>query len=261
MEEQAGSLQEPVAYERTCIRCNQPIAAEARFCTHCGALQDAPDIDDAIQRQRRLGFLAVFFGIHLIVCLVANFDKDATGLTALMVFDGILSVATLCYAIVLRKEISHLLRWNNFSIIKTIGYAAAAIVAAIMVNYVVRWFNRSIFDTETYYYFAFSHLKYAKLITILVVALQPAIFEELAFRGVLQQGLSKVIDMRQALFISAFLFAMIHMSIVSFVWLLPFALGLGYVRWKEDTLWYGFVIHFCFNATACFFEFFQLQLF
>jgi uncharacterized protein len=140
-------------------------------------------------------------------------------------------------------------------------YAATAVVAAVVVNYTVRWFNKSIFGTESYYYYAFSHLKYAKLITILVVALQPALFEELAFRGVLQEGLTKVVDAKQAIFISAFLFALVHMSFISFVWLLPFAIWLGYVRHKEDTLWYGFVIHLCFNTTACFFEFFQLHLF
>jgi membrane protease YdiL (CAAX protease family) len=104
-------------------------------------------------------------------------------------------------------------------------------------------------------------LKYAKLITILVVALQPAIFEELAFRGVLQEGLNKITDKKQAIFISAFLFTILHMSFISFFWLLPFALCLGYVRMKEETIWYGVLIHFCFNTTACFLEFFELNLF
>jgi membrane protease YdiL (CAAX protease family) len=254
-------MEDQLVYERVCMHCNQPIAVEARFCNHCGSLQGVPDIDDAVQRQSRLVMLSFFFGVHLIVCLIANFSHDTHGLTTLFTFDAILSITTICYAIILRKELKHLLRWNNFSVLKVVGYGAAAIVAAIIVNYMVRWFNRSIFDSDSYYYFAFSHLKYAKLATILVVALQPAIFEELAFRGVLQQGLTRIVDVKQAIFIAAFLFALVHMSFISFIWLLPFALGLGYIRWKEDTLWYGFVIHFCFNATACFFEFFQLHLF
>lgn len=254
-------VDETATGENVCVQCNAPVSHEARFCNQCGALQGVPDIEDAEQRQNRLLMLSFFFGVHLIVCLVANFSPNAHGLVPLFIFDAILSVVTIVYVVILRKELRRLFTWNNFSLPKVLLYAATAVVAAIVVNYTVRWFNKSIFNTESYYYYAFSHLKYAKLITILVVALQPAFFEELAFRGVLQEGLTKVVDSKQAIFISAFLFALVHMSFISFVWLLPFAIWLGYVRYKEDTLWYGFVIHFCFNTTACLFEFFQLHLF
>jgi uncharacterized protein len=253
--------EEQAAGGHRCIHCNLPVAEEARFCNHCGMLQDMPDIEDAEQRQNRLVMLAVFFAIHLGVCLLSNFNPSAHSLVPLFIFDGILSVVTLIYAVILRKELKPLLRWNNFSVLKVLAYGSAAILAAIAVNYSVKWLNRTIFDTESYYYYAFSHLKYAKLVTVLVVALQPAIFEELAFRGVLQQGLYKVVDTRQAIFIAAFLFALLHMSFISFFWLLPFAFWLGYVRMKEETLWYGVIIHLCFNTTACFLEFFELNLF
>ena len=247
--------------ERHCLNCNNNIAEETRFCNHCGALQGDHDIDDALLRQRTIALLSVFFGVHLLVCLFANFSPVARGLVPLLIFDGTLSVFTLSYVLYLRKEIAYLFKWNNFSVLKVLGYALVAIALAIVVNYCVKWLNRTIFDTETYYYYAFSHLRYAKLITLLFVALQPAIFEELAFRGVMQEGLKKVVDTRQAIFITAFLFSLLHMSIISFIWMLPFALWLGYVRNKEQTIWYGMLIHFCFNATACFFEFFELHLF
>jgi uncharacterized protein len=244
-----------------CIHCNLPVSAAARFCNHCGMLQGIPDIENAQQQQNRLVMLSVFFGVHLVICLISNFNPSAHSLVPLFIFDGILSLITVIYAVILRKELKPILRWNNFSVLKVLAYGSTAVLAAIAVNYSVKWLNRTIFDTESYYYYAFSHLKYAKLATVLVVALQPAIFEELAFRGVLQQGLNKVVDTKQAIFIAAFLFALLHMSFISFFWLLPFALWLGYVRLKEETLWYGIVIHLCFNTTACFLEFFELNLF
>jgi len=82
----------------------------------------------------------------------------------------------------------------------------------------------------------------------------PALFEELGYRGYMLQTLLKVAEPDQAIYISAFLFAIIHMSFISLFWLIPFALFLGFVRIKEGTLWYGILIHFCFNLTACMFE-------
>ena len=244
-----------------CIHCALQLAEEARYCNHCGGFQPLPDIDDALQKQQRLIALAIFFGVHLAVCLISNFTGYTRGLVPLLIIDGVLSLFTLMYVILFRNELKVLFRWNSFSPLKASGYIASAVLGAVVVNYAVTWLNKTIFDADAYYYYAFSHLQYSKLITILVVALQPAIFEELAFRGVMQEGLNSVTDKKQAIFISAFLFTILHMSFISFFWLLPFALWLGYVRMKEETIWYGVLIHFCFNTTACFLEFFELNLF
>jgi membrane protease YdiL (CAAX protease family) len=93
-----------------------------------------------------------------------------------------------------------------------------------------------------------------------MIAVSPAIFEELAFRGVIQSGLSRMIEPQQTIYLTAFLFAILHMSFFSLFWLIPFAVFLSYVRNKENTLWYGVIMHFVFNATACFFEFFKLDV-
>jgi len=244
-----------------CMHCHQPIAEEARFCNHCGVLQAVPDIEDAVQKQQLLTSLAIFFGVQLSVCLVANFTKYARGLVPLLIVDGVFSAFTLVYVVLFWADLRRLFRWKSFSVAKITYYAGSAIAGAMLVNFAVKWLNKTIFDTESYYYYAFSHLKYAKLITILCVAVQPAIFEELAFRGVMQEGLNKITDSRQSIFISAFLFTILHMSFISFFWLMPFALWLGYVRMKEETIWYGMIIHFCFNTTACFLEFFELNVF
>ncbi len=252
---------EEIIEVHACIHCNQPITGEARYCNHCGALQAVPDIEEAIQKQQRLVTLSIFFGVHLIICLFSNFTEYTRGIIPLLIVDGVLSTFTLVYVVLFWAEIKKLFKWKSFSPVKVISYASAAVIAATVVNYAVKWLNKTIFDTDLYYYSAFRDLKYAKLATILMVALQPAIFEELAFRGVMQEGLNKVTDTKQAIFISAFLFTILHMSFISFFWLMPFALWLGYVRMKEKTIWYGMIIHFCFNTTACFLEFSELNLF
>ncbi len=258
MEELTG---EEMSAARVCIHCGAPISEDARFCNHCGRFQANLDIDDAVQKQERLIGLTIFFGVHLAICLFANFTHYVRGLVPLLIVDSVLSLFTLLYTILYWSDLKKLFNLASFSIVKAASYASSAIIGAIAVNYSVKWLNKTIFDSESYYYYAFSHLKYAKLVTVLCVAVQPAIFEELAFRGVKQQAFNKITDTRQAIFISAFLFSLLHMSFVSFFWLLPFALWLGYVRNKEKNIWYGMLIHFCFNTTACFLEFFELNLF
>lgn len=242
--------------EVNCINCSILIAQDARFCNNCGALQEKGFSENSQKQDYWLFSLAIFFFIQLLVCLIGNFSDKFTGLGPLLIFDIILSLVTIVWVIMMRKELKGILTWKSFSITKLLLYGVVAIIVALIVNFIVAWLNKSIFNEEFYIYRHFSHLKYAKLITILVIALQPAIFEELAFRGVMQEGLSKLIGSQTAIYVSAFLFAIIHMSFISLFWLIPFAIWLGYLRYRESTIWYGVFIHFCFNATACVLEFF-----
>jgi membrane protease YdiL (CAAX protease family) len=83
------------------------------------------------------------------------------------------------------------------------------------------------------------------------IAMLPAFFEELAFRGVLFNYCNTFLDERLVVAVTAFLFAIMHLSLISMVWLIPFGFFIGYLRQRYQTLWYGIVFHFVFNLTAC----------
>jgi membrane protease YdiL (CAAX protease family) len=163
-----------------------------------------------------------------------------------------------CY---IKRDILPVLKWKNFSMAKVAMYTGIAILFSIPVHYSVKWLNSSIFDTDSYYYFAFLEFKHPFLWMLFVIAIAPAIFEELAYRGFVLGALLKVMDTKAAIFISSFVFALIHFSLLSFFWMLPFALLLGHIRTKEKTLWYGIIIHFTFNAVSCLLEYYELKLF
>jgi len=59
------------------------------------------------------------------------------------------------------------------------------------------------------------------------------------------------LDERLVVAVTAFLFAIMHLSLLSLVWLIPFGFFIGHLRRKYDTIWYGIVFHFIFNLTAC----------
>lgn len=251
----------PGAALKICPHCKQSIPAEARVCKHCGFPQSHDVFPDDHVKNKWVRIITVFYTIDLIVCTIVNFVDYFHGLQWLLITEAVLGSLTLVFIFFLWRDLKPLLQWKSFTVAKSIVYIVAAILFAIVVNVLVKWLNKSIFDQDVFYYRSFRHLPYPKLGMIMMVAFLPAIFEELSYRGIILHGLLKVVDQRQAILIAAFLFAVIHMSFISFFWLIPFAIWLGNVRLKEKTIWYGVLIHFTFNLTACLFEFYELKLF
>jgi len=154
------------------------------------------------------------------------------------------------------KENKKLLSWKNFSWQNLCAYLAITITGALIVHYAMAWLNVVIFPDNEFFVESKGGGLLCGALLIFFTAVTPAIFEELGFRGYLMQNLLKISDTHQAIYVTAFLFAIIHLQIIGLVWLLPLAVFLGYIRVKEGTLWYGIFIHFAFNLTACAFQFF-----
>lgn len=94
------------------------------------------------------------------------------------------------------------------------------------------------------------------LFTLLVVAVVPAIGEELLFRGYLQQKFGKRFgNIHTSILITAFLFSAIHFH---FQGIIPrFVLGvlLGYLFYWSQSLWLPILAHFINNAQAVLFAY------
>ena len=93
-------------------------------------------------------------------------------------------------------------------------------------------------------------------INLFLIALIPAIGEELLFRGVLQQLFAKWTGkIHLAIFISAFLFSAIHMQFFGFLPRLVLGLILGYMFYWSKNLWLPILAHFTNNALAIIFTY------
>ncbi|MGA3006581.1 MAG: CPBP family glutamic-type intramembrane protease [Opitutaceae bacterium] len=81
------------------------------------------------------------------------------------------------------------------------------------------------------------------------VAVCPAIFEEIAFRGIILKKLEAVMPPAQALLVTALLFAIMHYNLLGFViFLVPLALAAGWTVQKSGSLWPAMLIHFLHNS-------------
>jgi len=240
--------------QKGCSNCGGSIPAESRFCKYCGSIQNTVDVLLSENKWANTKQVAFFFVFDAVICCVANFIDDFKTFAWSVTFTALLAIVAVTFFCDNWSVNKTLLVWRNFSLPKLLGYCSLAALASIIVHFFATWLNRSLFSEEFYYYPFYSKYSYGKELLILFVAVMPAVFEEIGYRGFLLQKLLSIVDKKQAIFISAFLFAIIHISFISLVWLIPFALALAYIRLKEDTLWYGICIHFTFNFTACIIE-------
>lgn len=89
------------------------------------------------------------------------------------------------------------------------------------------------------------------LFNLVMIALLPAVGEELLFRGVLQRLVQRWSGSSHlAVWVAAVLFSAIHMQFLGFVPRLLMGAVLGYLLLWSGNLWYPIIAHFANNAAA-----------
>ena len=88
------------------------------------------------------------------------------------------------------------------------------------------------------------------LLNLLVIALIPAVGEELTFRSVLQQGLCRKMNPHAAIILSAAIFSFIHFQFYGFLPRMFLGILLGYMFYITGSIWTSIAMHFVNNGTA-----------
>ena len=92
--------------------------------------------------------------------------------------------------------------------------------------------------------------------TLLVIAVVPAIGEELVFRGYLQQTIQKYLQYSHfAILITALFFSVIHLEIQAIIPRFILGVLLGYLYYWSGSLWLPILGHFVNNAQAIIFSY------
>jgi membrane protease YdiL (CAAX protease family) len=90
-------------------------------------------------------------------------------------------------------------------------------------------------------------LGYPEAALVVMFCVFPAITEEIGFRGLLQHWLQVAIKPWRALALAAFLFAVVHLSVITLPYLFVVGLLLGWTKWKTGSLYPAILIHFLHN--------------
>lgn len=95
---------------------------------------------------------------------------------------------------------------------------------------------------------------------ILAIAIVPAICEEIAFRGIIMKGFMSRLSPGWSIFISSFLFGLLHLSIYRFIPTFCLGLLLGYAVWKTGSLYTSILMHALNNGMGVVLFSFQKQI-
>ena len=89
------------------------------------------------------------------------------------------------------------------------------------------------------------------LLNLFMIALLPAIAEELMFRGGVQRTFNRIFNNPHvAIWTAAFIFSAIHLQFYGFLPRLLLGAGFGYIYYFSGNLWYAVLGHFLNNAYA-----------
>lgn len=247
-----------ISNELSCQYCNERIAESDVFCGQCGQpVGEKSDVKEDVFSSLQPALLYYFITFLLLATykLTSFFPEGFDGLILVSVID-ILIVLAFWY-----HNFDDLRELWSFKKVK-LGLIGASILmavfAAFVVSIIATFLNSSIYDEVFYETTIYGESQFPFLVATVLVAIQPAIFEEVAFRGFLFNYLKKVTTPNSAIYVTAFLFGIMHMQFISLLWLIPMGLIFAYSRNRYHTLWYGVVGHFAYNFTITAMEFWNV---
>jgi membrane protease YdiL (CAAX protease family) len=241
----------------TCEECDTHVKSYQRFCHNCGAYLGSDLNHISIFNNSKLQTAFFFYVIYLFICLTVKYTNWFASYDRLFWIEILIAVITIVFARANRISLKPVLRFNNFSWYTLVIVIMTAVIFSSLVNVFITQVNISIFGTNISLYEGYRIYQFPILLMFYSIALVPALFEELAFRGLLYNYLNTFLDERLVVMVTGFGFAAIHLNFFSLVWLIPFGIFIGSLRRKYNTLWYGIIFHFVFNITACLFDLYR----
>lgn len=245
------------------------VASAVRFCRTCGATWDpvtescaacdrrfaaGPRHEQAKQQydvERRSVFSAVWLYFSLLaVSIVTMITIGVSGATDTRSFITFAEVAMSLIIIAWAMKDRALLR-GAFSM-PHVGWLALAVPVGI-VTYAFAHGVLSVLHTQLHVPVMnaaadFKNLPNGLLIGVLSMCVQPALFEELGFRGLILPSLRRALTSFEAITVTALIFGILHLSVLSLPHLVAMGWMAGWLRVRSGSLYPAMVLHFTHNA-------------
>jgi hypothetical protein len=161
------------------------------------------------------------------------------------IFDSALTVV---WVLALRRDILPLYGpskggWKPYGVAVGVAYPLA-----LGVHSLVRFLESRFSIPVTNLLEPFRQGGYGWGLIFLSICIQPAVIEELAFRGVILTTLRDVMRPAETIVVAAIAFSIMHFSLVMFVPFVLMGLYLGWLRHWSGSLWPAMMAHFLHNT-------------
>lgn len=207
---------------------------------------------------REVGRLLAFYGAMLLPVLVVlawSYHGGVTGLGPELWAGFALYTAILVSGVIWKENWLHLLVWPRAMdprlIVLTVLTPFATLAGALCLLAGFAHVGFPIVDTTE----EFTAAEWPSWAILAWIAVLPALFEEVAFRGIILSKLLRLTHPRQAIWVSSILFGVLHFNILGMaMFLVPLALVAAYLTRRTQSLVPAFFIHFTHNAGIVLFE-------
>lgn len=242
-----------------CTSCRAIIGKTARFCAACGTDQN-PALARLEHRQqivrheqdwRTVRGVVWFYLIYLATVLPLVWIPDHVAGTAMLAVGGIDAFLILGYWWHTRTPLGPDLRPRADLMRPTlIGCGLLLVLLPLNVGYhdLLHWMFTIDPTKLPSITKPFEIEGYGLAVQLFAIALMPAIWEEIAFRGLIQDRLRGVVGTTEAIGLTAILFAIIHVQWLSLPYLFLLGVILGILRHCSRSLLPGMVLHGLHNA-------------
>lgn len=240
-----------------CLKCGASLRAAAVYCARCGTraavAEQEPEVSiepaaPSVDRRHELRVVGWLYGLLLTtsLCFGIAYFVEPTGdfLPWVTLVDAILIVG---FAIHYRNEIAALLRPASFDHNARKMLAIATVIQFVLLGAVFYLMELTGVPFERITDEMQRH-DYALWQLLALYSLAPAVFEEVAFRGLIFERLRRVLGEREGWLVQAALFSVLHLNPVIFPTHFVMGLIFGWLRMRTGSLLPGMILHAVWNA-------------
>lgn len=227
-----------------CIHCSAEISAKARYCPKCGKSQLADDNNKVHSEINKFFIAFAVIAAYILSLYLIRFEGNSVNN---IIIDAIFIGLVIVLAFFFWKDIKETLKFHSFRFGKLAMYLGMQAILTGLV-YLLLLLLQNITDINNPDILeSYSDSAYPFLIAFISIAVLPPLTEELGFRAILFNQLLKLTSGTSTVVVTGILFGLLHFNFISFVWLIPAGFFLGWVRLRENTIWYGVCCHFLHN--------------
>lgn len=235
----------------TCPNCQLDLISKSSFCPNCGFNLKLHQQNLIIATNRKkwseFKFLLIFYVLYFIVIGLLNIypalKESPLGEFILPWIALVVTIVFLFFSNVDKKII-----YSKFKLGQAFVYITATLLVSLSLNCYYFKFIHFIFGLPSVnHQFEFYENDILIFYLMFYDCVMPAITEEIAFRLIIFEKFMKIVSIKEAIFLSSVLFAILHLDFYSTPYLIFFGALLCIVRQNTKSLIPCILIHFLHN--------------